>query len=85
MQQELQQANQELQKANQKVEQLNQEKLQIQKAEVEYRNRVDWYKAETDRSYKEKMAAEAQKRTQAEIAQLYDDNPYNDKIRQIGS
>jgi hypothetical protein len=31
-------------------------------------NKVDWYKAETDRHYKEIMASEAQKRTQAEIA-----------------
>ena len=47
-------------------------------------NKVDWFKAQTDRDYKTTMAEEARKRTQAEIAQLHDGNPYNDKIKQIG-
>jgi hypothetical protein len=46
-------------------------------------NKLEWYKAQTDRDYKEKMAEEAKRRTEVEIQQLYDGNPYNDKLRQI--
>ena len=46
-------------------------------------DKVEWYKAQTDRKYKEEMAAEAKRRTELEIQQLNDRNPYNNKIRQI--
>ena len=46
-------------------------------------DKVDWYKAQTDRSYKEEMAAQAKRRTDLEMQQLQDGNPYNDKIHQI--
>lgn len=85
MQQQLQQASKELEKAQNKINELNQAKLQVDSQKAEMENKLNWFKAQTDRNYKEVMAAEAKKRTQAEIAQLYDGNPYNDKIRQIGS
>lgn len=44
-------------------------------------DKVEWYKAQTDRRYKEEMAAEAKRRTEVEIQQLHDGNPYNDKMR----
>lgn len=84
LEQQLQQASKELQQANQKVEQLNQDKLQLQQQEIMMKNKLEWYKAQTDRNYRETMANEAKRRTDAEIAQLTDGNPYNDKIRQIG-
>lgn len=83
--QQLQQASAELQKAQKKIESLSQEKLQMEQQKLQMENKVEWFKAQTDRDYKQFMAEEAKKRTQAEIAQLYDGNPYNDKIRQIGS
>jgi hypothetical protein len=46
-------------------------------------NKVEWYKAQTDRQYKEAMVDEAKRRTQVEILQLHDGNPYNDKLRQV--
>lgn len=42
-----------------------------------------WYQARTDREYKQKLQEEQAKRTQIEIAQLHDGNPYNDKLVQI--
>lgn len=85
MQQQLQQASKELKQANAKIEQLNQDKLQIDQQKLQMEDKLNWYKAQTERNYKETMAQEAKKRTQAEIAQLYDGNPYNDKIKQIGT
>ena len=45
---------------------------------------IERYKANTDRTYKEATVEEQKKRTEVEIAQLYDKNPYNDKVRQLG-
>jgi hypothetical protein len=39
------------------------------------------YKANTDRTYKEATAEEQKRRTEIELAQLTDGNPYNDKIK----
>lgn len=85
LQKQLQEAGQQLKKAESKIEQLNQAKLELEKQKLVMGDKIDWYKAQTDRQYKETMAEEAKKRTQAEISQLYDGNPYNDRIRQIGS
>lgn len=82
--QQVKEAQSQLQKAQSKIEQLNQDKLQLEQQKMQMENKVDWFKAQTDRDYKTAMAEEAKKRTQAEIAQLYDGNPYNDKIKQIG-
>lgn len=84
LEQQLQQVSKELQQANQKVEQLNQAKLQLEQQEIMMKDKLEWYKAQTDREYRETMANEVKRRTEAEIAQLSDGNPYNDKIRQIG-
>lgn len=84
LEQQLQQTTKELQKAQQKIESLNQTKLQLEQQEIMMKNKLEWYKAQTDRNYRETMAAEAKRRTEAEIAQLSDGNPYNDRIRQIG-
>lgn len=85
LQEQLQEAGKQVQQAQQKIEQLNEAKLTLEKEKIEMQSKIDWYKAQTDRNYKEVMAAEAKRRTNAEIAQLYDNNPYNDKLRQIGS
>jgi hypothetical protein len=46
------------------------------KAEVE----LNWYKAKTDRQYKEAKAEQDAKRTRIELLQLHDGNPYNDEV-----
>lgn len=72
-----------LQEAQKKVESLNQTKLQLEKKQLEQNYKIEMYKANTDRSYKEATVEEQKRRTQVEIAQLTDQNPYNDKIRQV--
>lgn len=85
LQNQLKQASGELEKAQQQVEKLNQAKLQLEQQEMQMKYQLEWFNANTDRQYKEDMAEEARKRTSAELAQMYDGNPYNDKVRQIGS
>ena len=72
-----------LQESQKKVESLNQTKLQLEKKQLEQNYKIEMYKANTDRSYKEATVKEQKRRTQVEIAQLTDQNPYNDKIRQV--
>ena len=83
MQQQLQQASSELEKSQQKIESLNQAKIQLEQEELKMKYQLEWYKANTDREYKEAATEEQKRRTQVEIAQMYDGNPYNDKLKQV--
>ena len=79
----LQQASQQLQQAQQKIEQLNEIKLQLEKQKIQLQNEVDMFKAKTDRTFKEAQAENDTKRTQIELMQLYDGNPYNDEVKNV--
>ena len=79
--QQLQQAQQELQKAQQKAQQLNEQRMQLDQQKIQLEYQVNWYKAQTDRTYKDRQLDIEDQRTKVELAQLHDGNPYNDKIR----
>lgn len=79
----LQKASQQLQQAQQKIEQLNEAKLQIEKEKIQMQYQLDDYKNKTDRTFKESQAENDTKRTQIELMQLYDGNPYNDEVKNI--
>lgn len=81
LQGQLQQASQELQKAQQKVEQLNEAKIQIEQRRLQVESEINWYKAKTDRDFKQNTAENDTKRTDIEYQQQFDNNPYNDIIR----
>lgn len=85
LQQQLEQASKQLKQAESKVESLNQAKIELEKQRLIMEDKVEWYKAQTDRNYKSKMADQAEARTEIEKAQLTDGNPYNDKVRQVGT
>ena len=81
--QELQKLQQELQKSQNKIQQLDQSKLQLEQEKIKLDYQVNWYKAQTDRTYKDRQMSVEEKRTDVEIAQLRDGNPYNDQIKNI--
>lgn len=83
LQNNLQQAQQQLQQAQTKIEQLNEAKLQIEQQKVQLQYKIDEYKANTDRTYKESQAENDSKRTEIELMQLYDGNPYNDEVKNV--
>ena len=83
--QQLEQAGKQLEKANQKIESLNETKIQLEQQKMQMQFKIDQFKAQTDRTYKEAQAEQDKRRTDIELQQLYDGNPYNDKIRQIGT
>lgn len=85
LEQQLKEVTSQLQKATNKIESLNEAKIQLEQQRIQMQNKVDWYKAQTERDYKEATAEQDKVRTEIERMQLYDGNPYNDKIRQLNS
>ena len=82
-QQQLQQLQGELQKSQQKVQQLDEKRLMLEQEKVQLDYQVNWLKANSDKIYKERQMDIEEKRTDIEIAQLRDGNPYNDKIKDV--
>lgn len=83
LQQQLQQAEKELQKAQTKIQSLDEARISLERDKLKMSNELEWYKAQTDRQYKNTSAQNDTKRTEIELRQLYDGNPYNDKVRQV--
>ena len=81
LQQELQKTQQELQKAQNQVQQLNQAKLQLEQDKLRKESEIEWYKAKTDRTYKNEQVEVDKKKVEIEVMQLRDGNPYNNQIR----
>lgn len=81
--QQAQQLQQELQKAQQKIQQLDEAKLNLEQHKIQLEYQVNWFKAQTDRTFRDRQMDIEEKRTQVELAQLRDGNPYNDKIREV--
>lgn len=82
LQQQLQQAQKELQSAQQQIESLNQQKMQLDQKQLELTNQLEWFKARTDQSYKQDQIQNDKDRIEIQKLQIYDGNPYNDKVKQ---
>ena len=81
--QQAQQLQQELQKAQQKIKQLDENKMQLEQQKIQLEYQVNWFKAQTDRTYRQRQMDIEEKRTDIELNQLHDGNPYNDTIKQL--
>lgn len=82
-QQENKQLQQQLKEAQTQIQKLNEQKMQLDQKKIQLEYQVDWFKAQTDKAYKDRSLDIQEERTKLEIAQLHDGNPYNDKIRQV--
>ena len=81
--QQAQELQQNLSKAEQKIKQLDEYKMQLEQQKINLEYQVNWFKAQTDRTYRDRQLDLEEKRTDIELSQLRDGNPYNDKIRQL--
>lgn len=81
--QQLQQMQQELQKAQSKIQELDEAKLKLEQQKIQLDYQVDWYKVQTDRTYRTRQMDIEEERTKVEIAQIRDGNPYNDQIKNL--
>ena len=50
---------------------------------LKWNNELEWFKAKTDKTFKESEADNNTRRTEIELQQLHDGDPYNDKIVQM--
>lgn len=85
LQEQLKQASKQIEDSQREVQKLNESKLQLEQQELKMKYEIEWYKAHTERDYREATAEEQKRRTEVEIRQLYDNNPYNDRLREVGS
>lgn len=81
--QQLQEAQKQLQQAQKQIQQLDAQRLQLEQSKLQMQHKVDWYKAQTDRTYKEKEIENDKRKIDIEIAQIHDGNPYNDQIKDV--
>ena len=78
---QLKQTSNEARTLQQQVEKLNAEKIDIERKRLEYEKELEWYKARSDNSFKEKTAEADNKRVELEGLQLLDESKKNDEIR----
>ena len=74
-----------IQKYEQQIQQLAKQADNFKQEELKQKMDLEWFKAQTDRQFKDRQAEEDAKRTELERQQLYDGNPYNDKVKQLRS
>lgn len=79
--QQISQYEKQLKEATSKLEQYDQAQIQLKKEELKLKNKIDWYKAKTERTYYEAKAKTDQQKVNIELGQLYDGNPYNDQVK----
>lgn len=85
LQQQLQDSQKQIQKYEQQIQQLAKQADNFKQEELKQKMSLEWFKAQTDRQFKDRQAEEDAKRTELERQQLYDGNPYNDKVKQLRS
>lgn len=83
LQQQLNDAQKQLQEASTEIKTLNKQKMEIDMQKNKQDAQIRMYQAKTDRDYKQNTAENDNKRTEIELAQAHDGNPYNDKVKQI--
>lgn len=81
-QQENKQLQQQLKEAQVQLQKLNEQKMQLDQKKIQLQYQVDWFKAQADKTFKDRSLDIQEERTKIELAQLRDGNPYNDKIRE---
>ena len=65
-----------------KIEELNESKLRLEAEKNKSQIEIEWFKARADKAFKEARSEQDAKRTEIQLLQLYDNNPYNDKVVQ---
>ena len=93
MQQQIQQYEQSMQELQKNLQAMQQENAQLQK-QVESNNQmkmqmeaeriaIERERVRNDKDYNDKSIEVKQQQVQAQVAQIYDANPYNDKIKNV--
>lgn len=81
--QQLEKVTKELEAVQKQLKQADQEKLKLEQEKINLTYKVDWFKAQTDQTYKTEEIALKRKQLQLELAQIHDGNVFNDEIENI--
>ena len=81
LQQQLQEAGQQLQQTMQKLESLNERKLAMEENKIMMEDKRKWFELKSKDKYDTTMAALKDKQIDAEVLQIYDNNPNNNKVK----
>ena len=73
------QLQQQVQRLQSELDKNNQAKLQLESERLE----LDKQKARNDKDFNDKQIDIKEKQVQAQVAQIFDENPYNDKIKAV--
>lgn len=76
---QIRQMQEQMQQMEKQLEKMNEEKLALERDRLELDKKI----AADKHSYDMRVAEIKEQQAQAEIAQLYDGNPYNDKIKEV--
>ena len=79
MENQNQQLQQTIQQLQAEIEKNNQAKIQLEAERLE----LDKQKARNDKDFNDKQIDIKEKQVQAQVAQIFDTNPYNDKIKTV--
>ena len=79
--QQAQQLQKELEQAQKQIKQLDEQRMKLETDKMNLEYKVDWFKAQTDKAYRERQLDIEEKKVDIEIAQLRDGNPFNDQIK----
>lgn len=80
-QQQLQQAQNQNEELSKKLQQVDEQKLQMTKEKQEQEIKIKWFEARTERNFREAKIENDNDRVKLEEEQMFDNNPYNDKIK----
>ena len=81
LQQQLQEAGQQLQQTMQKLESLNERKLAMEENKIMMEDKRKWFELKSKDRYDTTMVALKDKQVDAEVLQIYDNNPNNNKVK----
>ncbi len=81
LQEQIKQLTNENSKLNQKLQQVNEEQLQLEKEKFKAETEINWYKARTEKEFREATSKNNEDKVKIEEKQMYDGNPYNNKVK----
>lgn len=79
LQKQNQQLTEQIQQLQNQMQKNNQTKLELEAERIA----IEKEKVRNDKEYNDKVIDVKQQQVQAQIAEIYDDNPYNNKIKQV--
>lgn len=80
---QLQQYEKEMQQLQKQLEQLSNENNKMEQAKFQQEMELEWFKAKAEKEFKDETIEAKKMHIQAEVLELYDENPLNDEVKNV--